>query len=174
MSVPLLFKVMIFGEPEALKQELAKKYMTGSFIENTKMTTGFDFNIKVLIINQQKVTLQIWDFGGQEHFASILPMYVRGTKGALLIYDVANKSTLNKIDDWLETIRSNVERDIPIILVGFAPRQAEYREVSLEEGMNMAKSKGITVFIECNVRTGENVEEIFVMLTKLILKKFKH
>ena len=54
MSVPLLFKVMIFGEPEALKQELAKKYMTGSFKENTKMTIGFNFYIKVLIAGKKK------------------------------------------------------------------------------------------------------------------------
>ena len=146
--------------------------MTGSFKENTKMTIGFNFYIKVLIAGKKKVRLQIWDFGESENFNFLLPNYLKGAKGALLMYDVLNKSTLKKIDSWLDSIRSYVGNEIPIFLIGLLPERAEDREVSAEEGMKLAVSKKITDFIECNVKTGENVEETFMKLARLILKKY--
>jgi len=173
MSAPIfkIFKIMIFGEPEALKNELIKKYSIGSFTLSTKMAVGFDFKLVDLIVDQEEVKLQIWDFGGQERLKSMLGNYLRGTKGVLLIYNVANKSTFIKIDDWLDIIRKHGGDNISLLLVGIVPERVEDREVSPEEGMKIAKSKGITGFIECNISTGENVEDVFIMLVKLILKK---
>jgi small GTP-binding protein len=175
MSAPIfrIFKIMIFGEPEALKNQLIKKYSVGSFTSSTKMAVGFDFKLMNLIVDQEEVKLQIWDFGGQERLKSMLGNYLRGTKGVLLIYDVTNQSTLMKIDDWLDIIRKHGGDNISLLLVGIIPERVEDREVSPEKGMKLAKSKGIAGFIECNVSTGENVEEVFIILVRLILKNLQ-
>jgi len=43
------------------------------------------------------------------------------------------------------------------------------RQVSVEDGKEIAKSKNLNGFIECSVRTGENVEEAFEALTRLMV-----
>jgi small GTP-binding protein len=168
----LLFKIITLGEPKAIKQVLIKKNVTGYFLENTKMTVGVDYKIKRIRVNQQEVKLQIWDISWEEHFNMIRPNFFAGAKGALLLYDVANRSTLTKINDWLDAIRKYVREDIPIILAGIILKQAKDREIPTEEGKKIAMSKKITAFLECNIKTGKNVEEIFVKLAKLILKKY--
>jgi hypothetical protein len=60
------------------------------------------------------------------------------------------------------------EDQFPILVVGIVS-ELENREVSSEEGMSIAKSKGVDGFIECSPRTGENVEETFEALTRLML-----
>ena len=137
------------------------------------MTIGVDFEIKSLEIDDKKVKLQIWDFGGEERFRFLLPTYVRGANGALFIYDAANYSSLAHIDDWLMVIRKEIrEEDIfPIIVVGILSELDEERQISAEEGIKIAKSSGVDGFAECSPRTGENVEETFEALTRLMLTK---
>ena len=135
------------------------------------MTIGVDFEVKSLKVYDKRIKLQIWDFGGEERFRFLLPTYVRGANGALFIYDVNNFSSLVHIDDWLMVIRKEKRQEdiFPIIVVGIVPELDEERQISAEEGIKIAKSRGVDGFAECSQRTGENVEETFEALTRLML-----
>lgn len=138
------------------------------------MTIGVDFEVKSLESNGKKVKLQIWDFGGEERFRFLLPTYVRGANGALFMYDVTNYSSLAHIDDWLLVVRKEVKTEhdtFPIIVVGGKADLLDDREVTGDEGINIAKSRGVDGFIESSSKTGENVEETFSALTRLMVKK---
>jgi Ras-related protein Rab-1A len=138
------------------------------------MTIGVDFEVKSLEINEKKVKLQIWDFGGEERFRFLLPTYVRGANGALFMYDVTNYSSLAHIDDWLLVIRKEIKSEqdnFPIIVCGGKADLVEDREVTGEEGINIAKSRGVEGFIECSSKSGENVEETFDALTRIMMQK---
>ena len=45
------------------------------------------------------------------------------------------------------------------------------RQVSVDDGKEIAKSKNLSGFIECNLKTGENVEKAFEDLTWLVMTK---
>ena len=45
------------------------------------------------------------------------------------------------------------------------------REVTGDEGMEIAKSRGVDGFIECSAKTGENVLEAINALTRLMMQK---
>jgi len=141
------------------------------------MTIGVDFEVKSMDINGKKVKLQIWDFGGEERFRFLLPTYVRGANGALFMYDVTNYSSLAHIDDWLLVVRKEIKSEqdtFPIIVVGGKADLLDDREVTGEEGINIAKSReGVHGFIECSSKSGENVEETFDALTRLMMQNSK-
>ena len=167
------YKIVIFGDAGCGKTTLNQRYLTNLFKSDSTMTIGVDFEVKSLEIDEKKVKLQIWDFGGEERFRFLLPTYVKGASGGLFMYDITNYSSLAHIDDWLTTIKKETDSLFPIVAVGGKGDLAEEREVSTEEGINIAKSRDVDAFIECSSKTGENVEETFETLTRLMLQHSK-
>jgi len=165
------YKIVIFGDAGCGKTTLTQRYLTNLFKSDTTMTIGVDFEVKSLEIDEKKVKLQIWDFGGEERFRFLLPTYVKGANGGLFMYDITNYSSLAHIDDWLTVIRKKIEDLFPILVVGGKADLADQREVSSHEGIEISKTRDMDAFIECSSKTGENVEETFEALTKLMLQR---
>jgi len=170
-----MFKIIVFGDAGCGKTNLIKRYSTDLFESDQTMTIGVEYFSKMVSIDGQKVKLQIWDFGGEERFRFLLPTYVRGARGGLFLYDVTNYSSIAHIDDWLSLIRKKIRAEdmFPILAVGIVPDEECERQVSREEGIKIAKSRNLNGFIECNPKTGENVEKVFEALTSLMLDRSK-
>lgn len=164
------YKIVIFGDGGCGKTTLTQRFLTELFKPDSTMTIGVDFEVKSLDVGEKKVKLQIWDFGGEERFRFLLPTYVKGASGGLFMYDITNYSSLAHIDDWLTTIKKETESLFPIVVVGGKGDLADDREVTAEEGINIAKTRNVDAFIECSAKTGENVDETFETLTRLMLQ----
>jgi small GTP-binding protein len=169
MTYDAIFKVVIFGDAGCGKTTLTKRYVTDIFIPDSHMTIGVDFELKDIKYDGVYVKLCLWDFGGEERFRFIFPKYISGAMGGVLMYDITNDSSLSHVYDWLSVI-NETKMDFPIILVGGKADLDDLREVSYKEGLKIAKSLSLDNFIECSSKTGENVEEIFDNLTKLMVK----
>ena len=169
------FKIVIFGDAGCGKEMLTQRFLTNLFVSDSKMTIGVDFEVKSLVVDEQKVKLQIWDFGGEERFRFLLPTYVRGARGGIFMYDITNYSSIAHIDDWLTVIKREIkdEDQFPIIVVGNKTHLVNDREVPSAEAIRIAKSRRVNGFIEVCAKTGENVEKAFVALTRLMLDNFK-
>jgi len=167
------FKIIIFGDAGCGKTTLTQRFLTNLFVSDQTMTIGVDFEVKSLSVDEQRVKLQIWDFGGEERFRFLLPTYVRGARGGLFLYDITNYSSIAHIDDWLSVIRKEIRAEdiFPIIVVGGKADLVENREVSSADGIKIAKSRNVNGFIETSSKTGENVEKSFEALTSLMLNK---
>ena len=167
------FKIIIFGDAGCGKTTLTQRFLTNLFVSDQTMTIGVDFEVKSLTVDEQKVKLQIWDFGGEERFRFLLPTYVRGARGGLFLYDITNYSSIAHIYDWLSVIRKEIRAEdiFPIIVVGGKADLVENREVSSADGIKIARSRNVNGFIETSSKTGENVEKSFEALTRLMLDK---
>jgi small GTP-binding protein len=164
-----LFKIVIFGDAGSGKTTLLKRFLSGLFISDTRMTIGVDFEIKTITVDGMVTKLQIWDFGGEERFRFILPQYVRGAHGGIFLYDITNYASISHIDDWLSVI-NETENDFPIILIGAKSDLQNERQVLTSNAKEIAKSRGLRSFFECSSKTGKNVQKIFTKITKLMLK----
>ena len=51
------------------------------------------------------LNLFIWDTAGQEIYLSMIKMYYRGIAVAIVVYDVSDKQSFERIGDWLKDIR---------------------------------------------------------------------
>ena len=164
-------KIIIFGDKFPGKTAFTQKFLTNLYVPDQTMTIGVDFEVKSLIVDGRKVKLKIWEFGGEERFRFLLPTYVRGARGGLFLYDVTKYSSIAHIDDWLSVIRKEIRAEdmFPILVVGIVPDERIEREVSGKDGIKIAKSRNVNGYIECNLKTGKNVEKAFEALTRLIL-----
>ncbi len=165
------FKIMMLGDASVGKTSLTIRYISGSFLEDLKLTIGVDFYSKTTSYNNKKVKLQIWDFGGEERFRFLLSQYCKGTNGCFFLYDITNSVTLDHLPDWTQILREYAG-DIPIILVGSKLDLAEFRAVAHKDGLNAAKKYNLASFIELSSKTGENVEKGFYEMTKALFYKY--
>ncbi len=171
----LAFKVCIFGNGGVGKTTLLYRYIDNKFESSLKMTIGVDIVIKKLIIEGRKVTLQVWDFGGEEQFRIFFHTFFQGANGGIFMYDLTRRSSLTSIDEWLNIFENHTltdkEKQIPIIMVGGKSDLQNKRGVSVEEAIKVQESHNLNTYIECSAKTGENVEEVFKTLTRAIMKK---
>ena len=176
-----IFKVVLFGE-DGVGTSTLLKHTTSDYIYDTKLTIGVDLWVKkntkdvdlrekILEIEGRTVKLLILRLSNEERFKYLQPRYVRTANGAIFMYDITNRTTLDNIPEWTQTIRESAG-DIPIVLVGGKTDLAG-REVSKEEGTQIANSRNFNAFIECSAKTEENIEEIFKALSKLLLQRLK-
>ncbi|MBY9020918.1 MAG: GTP-binding protein [Candidatus Lokiarchaeota archaeon] len=167
MSYDDTIKIIVLGDESVNKTSLILRYISGFFLDDIKLTIGVDFYSKSLNLDDKKIKLQIWDFAGEERFRFLLHQYCKGARGGLIVFDIADSSSLAHIDDWLSVIRK--EDNIPIFLVGIIPDEKNKRRVSVENGKKIATSKNLNGYVECNLKTGENVERVFDELIRLML-----
>jgi small GTP-binding protein len=132
-----------------------------------------EIHVKYIYIKGYKVALQIWDFGGEERFRFLLKNYARGSFGGIYMYDITRMMTTTSIEQWMTSFRSALLREVnevPAIIVGGKIDLEEDRGVYKEEAERLKENYNFLELIECSSKTGENVELIFEILVKEILK----
>ncbi|CAN0079562.1 unnamed protein product, partial [Ectocarpus sp. 13 AM-2016] len=115
--------------------------------------------------DSKRIKLQIWDTAGQERFRTITTSYFRGAQGILLVYDVTDKKSFNSIRNWVAQIQQHADVAVNKILIGNKCDMDEDREVSREEGAQLAAEYGIQ-FFETSAKNDINVEKGFITIAR--------
>lgn len=171
-----MFKVCLFGDGGVGKTTLISRYLTDVFKGGSEITIGVDFHIKKMEIQEKRISLQIWDFAGEERFRFLLPSYVLGASGGIFMFDITRYSSLRNFQDWLNIVRQGYKgplEQIPILMVG-SKLDLEYkRAVSRDEAFELAKKNNLFGYIECSSKDGQNVQEVFLEIARIMMKKAK-
>ena len=147
-----------------------------------------DFKTTKMTIDSNVVKLAIWDTAGSERFRSLTPNFYRGSHGVILVYDVTNRQSFEKLDNWLKEVEAySTKSDVVKMLVAnkidkvFHPNMSyipfiiqlnllkEGRVVTREEGLQWAR-RHHTLFIEASAKTKEGVECAFEELVEKIIQ----
>ncbi|MHA1190840.1 MAG: Rab family GTPase [Promethearchaeota archaeon] len=171
----LMFKICLFGDGGVGKTTLVNRYLTGIFKTDSSITIGVDFHIKKLKVEDYTVTLQIWDFAGEERFRFLLQSYVLGASGGIFMYDITRYSSMKNFEDWIEIFkrgfRGEDQNQLPVIMVGGKLDLRFKRAVSSKDAFDIAKKHNLYGFIESSSKDGQNIEEIFHELAKLMMHR---
>ena len=167
--MPYAFKVMLFGDGAVGKTTLAHRYVTGTFLADTHITIGVEIHVKNLVVDDNDIALQIWDLGGEDRFRFILPTYCVGANGGIFMFDVTSRRTLLSLTEWMKVIREST-KDFPIVAAGTKVDLEDLRQVWPEDASAAFNPYGITDILEISSKTGQNVEELFEKLSRVILE----
>ena len=81
----------------------------------------------------------IYDTGGQERYKAINETYYKKADAILLVYDISNINSFDEIKNYyVERIRESCPKDIPILLLGNKTDLEEQRQVTKEQGIELA------------------------------------
>ena len=157
-------KIVVIGESSVGKSNILSRYCKNEFIKETKMTIGVEFFTKIISIEGKTIKLQIWDTAGQERYQSITNSFFTNTTAAILVFDLSNKYSFEKVDFWLNEVKKNTKNDLILLLIG-NKSDLEYK-ISSEE-IKVKTDKYEIDYVETSALLNENINEAF---QKIILK----
>ena len=163
------FKVLLLGDGAVGKTSLVRRYVHKTFEQDYLMTVGMEPYAHSVQIDNKLITLQLWDIAGQERFANMRSMFFKGALGAILVYDITRKETLNNLGTWIkDALDSN-----PKMIFSMAGNKVDLdnlRQISQNEGKQYAKNKNCVSWAETSASNGNNVQGMFEAHAKSILK----
>ena len=171
MSAKYIIKILTLGDASVGKSSIVLRYSENKFNEAWLSTIGVDSKRKIVKIKGESVKVSIWDTAGQEKFQSIVKQYYNGANGVLLIFDISNKKSFQKIDFWYKDLKQNINiNDIYVCLVGNKMDLEEIREISKEDAEKYAKENDMQYF-EVSAKTGNGIKELFDEATNKVMDK---
>ncbi|MFW9852669.1 MAG: GTP-binding protein [Candidatus Thorarchaeota archaeon] len=173
------YKISLLGDGAVGKTSLRRNYLGETFKANYNMTLGADFATNYLTIDDMKITMVIWDLAGQPRFNVVREVYYRGTKGALLVFDLSRPESYESLANWVaELYKNNRMQKVPIVLIGNKAdlRGSDYNTIPAKYGEDYAKRlsewSGYDVpYIETSAKLGNNVVKSFETLVRQIIKQ---
>eukprot|EP00617_Octactis_speculum_P003894 CAMPEP_0185778624 /NCGR_PEP_ID=MMETSP1174-20130828/93048_1 /TAXON_ID=35687 /ORGANISM="Dictyocha speculum, Strain CCMP1381" /LENGTH=210 /DNA_ID=CAMNT_0028467413 /DNA_START=41 /DNA_END=673 /DNA_ORIENTATION=+ len=118
----VLLKVIILGDSGVGKTSLMNQYVNKRFTQQYKATIGADFLTKEVMIDDKLVTIQIWDTAGQERFQSLGVAFYRGADACILVYDITNPKSFDRLSVWRSEFLSQASpsdpESFPFVVLG--------------------------------------------------------
>mmetsp|Transcript_4078 Transcript_4078/g.6002 ORF Transcript_4078/g.6002 Transcript_4078/m.6002 type:complete len:203 (-) Transcript_4078:3991-4599(-) len=167
------FRLLLIGETAVGKTSLMMQYADETFPQIFVTTVGIDFKRKTLDIDGKEITLEIWDTAGQERFQSITTAYLRGAHAIMVCYDVTNRDSFEKVENWIHKIDSYSNVDVDKVLVGNKCDLENDRVISTSEGQELACKFGMG-FFETSAKENMNVAHAFEHVAKLVSDRLDH
>ena len=111
-------KIVLLGSCGVGKTSIILKYGQNAFDKNIEPTYSANKLEKDIIIEGQKIHIEIWDTAGQEKYRSISRLYTKNSKIIILVYDITNKDTFTDLNYWYDFIKNDLHQDAILGLLG--------------------------------------------------------
>ncbi|KAK3768676.1 hypothetical protein RRG08_065970 [Elysia crispata] len=164
------FKVVLLGEGCVGKTSLVLRYVENKFNDKHITTLQASFLNKKLNIGGKRVNLAVWDTAGQERFHALGPIYYRDSNGAILVYDITDEDSFQKVKSWVKELRRMLGTDVCLCIVGNKIDLEKSRHVTVQEAESYAASVGAKHF-HTSAKMGRGIEELFLNLSKNMIEK---
>jgi len=159
------FKVVLLGEGCVGKTSLVLRYVEDRFNERHVSTLQASFLQKKINISGRRIQLAIWDTAGQERFHALGPIYYRDANGAILVYDITDQDSFQKVKSWVKELKKMLGPSICLCIAGNKTDLDKQRTVSAEDAESYAKLVGAHHF-HTSAKLNHNIEELFLDLSE--------
>ncbi|MCY3410103.1 MAG: GTP-binding protein [Candidatus Heimdallarchaeota archaeon] len=165
------FKILLLGDGGVGKTSLVNRFVNATFSQMYLQTIGMQPSQKYLKVKNTDICLSIFDIAGEKSFKGLREMFYRGSKGALVTFDLTRRESFQNVEVWLKEAKHK-EKKQQFILIG-NKNDLDGRQVSSEEAEEMAKSLGCLKYFETSALTGELVDDAFKSLGSILLSETK-
>lgn len=160
-------KLVVVGGGGVGKSALTIQLIHSHFVDEYDPTIEDSYRKQVVIDNEVQV-LDILDTAGQEEYSAMREQYMRTGEGFLLVYSITSETSFEELMTYYQQIQRVKDSDyVPIMIVGNKSDLEDERQVSYEDGMNLAKQLN-SPFMETSAKQAINVEDAFYTLARIV------
>ena len=116
--------------------------------------------------------LTIWDTAGQERFHALAPIYYRNANGAILVYDITDKNSFEKIRNWVNELYKMCD-NITIFIAANKSDLKNKIKVDINDAKLYANNVNANI-IETSAKNGKGINELMYMISKKLIDKSKY
>lgn len=162
-------KIVLVGECSVGKTALTQRLVYDMYNKKMDATIGVDYSTKIIKMSDSSlVKLQMWDTAGQENFISLIRTYYKDVGGAIIMFDLCDRRTYNRVHFWHNELKKNALENYPILLVG--NKLDGNRVVTDYEAQQLAMDLDC-LYAEMSVKTGQNTFESIKKFTEHMYSK---
>ena len=164
------YKICVLGDDGVGKTSLIRRYVEDKFeegfSEEKQINKKEELYVSVVengLPHSDLITLNIWDWISN---ITQTQSYIN-SKGALLVCDMTNKSSLRSLEYWKNELYK-VAGEVPVIIVGNKfdlKKKMELRKEDLVKYVKKLKAS----YIGTSTKTGKNVNNAFYKLAKMLI-----
>ena len=131
-------KIILLGNCGVGKTNIITRYVNNEFRDDEIATLSSYYVTKKLIINDKKISANIWDTAGQEKYMSVTKMLIQETDILILCYSIVDELSFKNLDIWLNSVLEVIGEDYTLGILGNKSDLIENEKISEEEGQNYA------------------------------------
>ncbi|CAJ0572330.1 unnamed protein product, partial [Mesorhabditis spiculigera] len=162
------FKVVLLGEGAVGKSSLMLRYVENKFSPTHSSTIQASFLSKRIDLGDRHVDLDIWDTAGQEKYHALGPIYYRGSNGALLIYDITDQRSFERVKVWVRELQRALGDTAVLLVVGNKLDLDKERTVPRAEAEQYAKSVNAE-YLETSAKENIGIADLFERISALMV-----
>ncbi|KAI8147067.1 ras family-domain-containing protein [Fennellomyces sp. T-0311] len=154
------YKLVMVGGGGVGKSALTIQFIQSQFVDEYDPTIEDSYR-KQCVIDSETALLDVLDTAGQEEYSAMREQYMRNGEGFLLVYASTSRLSFEEISTFHQQISRVKDRDsFPMVLVANKCDLEQERQVSMQEGRDLARQFGCQ-FFETSAKQRINVDEAF-------------
>jgi small GTP-binding protein len=176
-----LKKVCIVGDFGVGKTSLIRRFVDFQFSDQYLSTVGVKISRKLLQLEKiadtipeksllQSLQMMIWDIEGQTQFQAIVPSYLQGARGIIIVGDLSRPETIEHIQGHLSLVDS-LELKKVSVMIALNKVDLAQPDTSPQQQLiaNFQAHSEVVGVYTTSAKTGSNVETIFHELAQKII-----
>lgn len=97
------------------------------------------------------------------------PIYYRSSNGAILVYDITDEDSFQKVKNWVKELKKMLGDDIVLAIVGNKIDLIKDRNVPLDVAEAYAQQVGAKHY-ETSAKLNDGIDELFIDLTNRMIE----
>lgn len=155
-------KIILVGHFGVGKTSLVSQFVHQKFSDHYLTTIGVKIDKKLVEIDGRKVNLILWDIAGETSSTKVPKNYILGAQGVIYVFDCSRPETYEKMAEDIFTFQKEIP-NAPLTVLG------NKSDLVDESSIEKIKASIDTEFLFTSAKTGKNVEDAFITLTKNVL-----
>lgn len=162
------FKIVIVGDPGVGKTSLTLRFTDNAFRRSYIPTLGVHISDKIFKVDDATIQLVLWDIAGQQKFSMTRQQFYLGTDGIFLIFDLTNPVSFENISTWYQDVQKQLtDRNLMGYIIGNKKDLSKKLVIDSDKAVSLATDLQLG-YIETSARTGENVDNAFYIIAKML------
>jgi small GTP-binding protein len=156
-------KVILTGSFGVGKTSLFNQFIYQQFSDKYLTTIGVKVNKKDLVIDDETLTILLWDIAGEVAQDKVPTSYFLGAGGIIYVVDLSRPITFNNMQTDIAFLQKLLP-DTTIVIVGNKKDLLSPTELA-----DMAQNLDIKLDFTTSAKTGENIDTLFLELGKKLI-----